>query len=861
MSNHNHPLLTAQLEVWLKQQFDPEKPIYSAGQYLYIRGAMDPALFEAALRRVIEEAETLRVRILEEQDGPRQVVGDFQEWSLPFIDFSAEEDPLGFAESWMKSDLARVFDLKRDRLFNFVLIKTGPERYLWYQRVHHIINDGFSLWLIARRVAEVYTSKVNNLPENGRAFGSLALLLEDEKKYRASEQFARDRQYWLECLAEMSEPVSLADRPPVRSGGFLRQTAYIQPLDADLLRAAAHSAEATLSQVLTAATAAYLNRLTGADEIILGQAVTTRLSASSRKIPGMLSNILPLPLNVLSDMTVSELVQQVAQRTLQALLHQRYRSEELRRELGLVATNRRLFGPTVNVMLFDYDLSFAGHPSTQHNLSNGVIDDISIVVYGRSKDDGLRIDFDSNPDLYTVEELATHQQRFIRFFESLVSNAERRIGQIDLLTAAERSQILDEWNRTRREIPQVTVVELFGRQVERRPEAVAVIHGDQQLTYRELERSANRLACYLRTLGVGPEVRVGICLERSLELVVGLLGILKAGGAYVPLDAAYPVERKAFMMIDSEVKIILSTTVMELPEMLLVTRINLDQITAPATAPDGGGADDPGVTLSGEALAYLMYTSGSTGRPKGIMVPHRAIGRLVLNCGYADFNESDRVAFAANPAFDAATMEVWAPVLNGGRIVVIDQNCLLDPGLFAQALMRYEINVLWLTAGLFKQYADLLTRPFGRLRYLIVGGDVLDPRVIARVLGGSPPQHLVNGYGPTETTTFAVTHEVTEVSAGAKSIPLGRPISNTRIYVLDASLQPAPAGVSGELYIGGAGVAHGYLNRPELTAERFLPDSFGRERGERLYRTGDLGRWLSNGTIEFLGRNDFQVKI
>ncbi|HEU0051733.1 MAG TPA: amino acid adenylation domain-containing protein, partial [Longimicrobium sp.] len=302
---------------------------------------------------------------------------------------------------------------------------------------------------------------------------------------------------------------------------------------------------------------------------------------------------------------------------------------------------------------------------------------------------------------------------------------------------------------------------------------------------------------------------------------------------------------------DSGARIVLGRSSDALPEIAGVERVDVDAIPE-------GPSHDPRIPLESEAAAYVMYTSGSTGEPKGVMVPHRAIGRLVINNGYADFGADDRVAFASNPAFDASTMEVWAPLLNGGRIVIIPQDVLLDPRRFADALNRHGVNVLWMTVGLFNQYAEELKHELPRLRYLIVGGDALDPRVIARVLRSGPPKHLLNGYGPTETTTFAITHEIVEVAEDARGIPLGRPISNTRVYILDGAGQPVPVGVAGEMYIGGAGVALGYLDRPELTAERFVANPFA---GGRMYRTGDLGRWLPDGTIEFLGRNDFQVKI
>jgi amino acid adenylation domain-containing protein len=439
----------------------------------------------------------------------------------------------------------------------------------------------------------------------------------------------------------------------------------------------------------------------------------------------------------------------------------------------------------------------------------------------------------------------------------MATNPSARHDAQCLFTPEEQRLLLVEWNATEAEYPKEMLIhELFETQAEKIPNAIALVHEEKSLTYSELNALANRLARRLRELGVGSGTHVAIVLERSMDLIVAQLATLKCGAAYVPIDPTFPGERQAFMADDCSARIAITTKSIALPAALSGLRVDIDDVNQGEAV-----TGNLNIPSHSEMTAYVMYTSGSSGKPKGVLVTHRAIGRLVLNCGYADFNARDRVAFAANPAFDAATMEVWAPLLNGGRIVVIDQNCLLDPLMFAKALKRHEVSVLWLTAGIFNQYIDTLAETFGRLRYLIVGGDALDPRMIARALRRNPPQHLVNGYGPTETTTFAITHEIEGVPDGCGSIPLGRPISNTRVYVLDANQQPAPVGVAGDIYIGGDGVARGYLNRPELTAERFLPDPFSYAPGVRIYKTGDLGRWLPDGKIEFLGRNDSQVKI
>ncbi|MCF5387511.1 amino acid adenylation domain-containing protein, partial [Pseudomonas syringae] len=372
------------------------------------------------------------------------------------------------------------------------------------------------------------------------------------------------------------------------------------------------------------------------------------------------------------------------------------------------------------------------------------------------------------------------------------------------------------------------------------------------LSYTELNTRANRLARHLLGLGVQPGDSVAILLERSHDLLASQLAVLKCAAVYVPMDINAPVERQSFMIEDSRARVLLTHSQVSLTTS--AQRIDLDGLTLERLK-----GTDLALPQSSESVAYIMYTSGSTGTPKGVLVPHRAISRLVINNGYADFNAQDRVAFASNPAFDASTLDVWAPLLNGGCVVVIGQHDLLSPLNFQRLLLEQSVSVLWMTAGLFHQYASGLGEAFSRLRYLIVGGDVLDPAVIGRVLANNPPQHLLNGYGPTEATTFSATYEITSVGNG--SIPIGKPVGNSRLYVLDNQGQPAPLGVAGELYIGGQGVARGYLHRDELTLEKFVADPFDSDPQARLYRTGDLVRWRADGNLEYLGRNDEQVKI
>ncbi|WP_422615383.1 amino acid adenylation domain-containing protein, partial [Photorhabdus luminescens] len=420
---------------------------------------------------------------------------------------------------------------------------------------------------------------------------------------------------------------------------------------------------------------------------------------------------------------------------------------------------------------------------------------------------------------------------------------------------AERKLLLETWNATQTPYPDQTCIHrLFEQQTEKTPDAVALVYEERILSYAELNTRANQLARRLIEQGIQSDDRIAVLLERSIELVVAQLAILKAGAVYVPIDPRVPDERKNWLINDCSAKLLLTDT----PVDLAIPQFCLPDEMSAIREEDHCNLD---LLRSNTELAYIMYTSGSTGTPKGVMVPHRAVVRLVINNGYADIGPDDRVAFGANPVFDASTFEIWAPLLNGGALVVIDHATLLTPNEFVQALQAYGITVLWLSVGLFNRLATELSPVLPQIKILIVGGDVLDPHVIRQVLRNNPPQQLLNGYGPSEGTTFTTTYRIMALSPEVSRIPIGRPIANTQVYLLDTYGQPVPQGVTGEIYIGGDGVACGYLNRPELTAERFLADPFSGKPGARMYRTGDLARYLPDGNLEFLGRNDQQVKV
>ncbi|MEH1796175.1 amino acid adenylation domain-containing protein [Nostoc sp.] len=444
--------------------------------------------------------------------------------------------------------------------------------------------------------------------------------------------------------------------------------------------------------------------------------------------------------------------------------------------------------------------------------------------------------------------------------EEIVISSPQSINDYSTLTEHELHKILVEWNNTTIDYPKhLCIHELFEVQVEKTPESIAVVFKEQQLTYQELNYRANKIANYLQGLGVKPEVLVGICVERSLETIVGLLGILKAGGAYVPLDPTYPKERLSFIISDSQVQVVLTQE--KFVEGLTASGAKLVCLDTNRELIHQHSQENVNSNVTPDNLAYIIYTSGSTGTPKGVAVPHQAVNRLVCNTNYVQFVPSNRVAQASNTSFDAATFEIWGSLLHGARLVIIPQNIVLSPQSFAAYIREQKISILFLTPTLFNQLASIVPEAFKDLHHLLIGGDALDPNSVKAVLRNGPPKRLLNAYGPTESTTFACCYLVQDIPEGATNVPIGRPISNTQIYILDSKLQPVPVSTPGELYIGGDGLARGYLNRPELTEEKFIPNPFGEVGGRRLYKTGDLARFLPDGNIEFLGRIDNQVKI
>ena len=795
------------------------------------QGAVDG--FVNALHTVIERNDILRTAILwEGLEEPVQVVLRQAPLVIERLD-ALGSDALEHLQQRFDPRHYRL-DLSRASLMRLAYAQDS-HGLVGILLLHHILLDHTALHVLVKEMSASLHGHSAQLPDAVQYRNYVA-------QARLGVTQAQHEAFFSQMLGDIDEPTLAFGLQDVNGDGSGIHEARL-PLEPALnlgLREQARQLGVSTASLVHLAWAQVLGQVSGQQEVVFGTVLLGRMQGGegADRALGMFINTLPLRVSV-GSVGVQAGVRATHARLAQLLGHE-HASLSLAQRCSGVPGSLPLFSTLLNYRHSAADEAPGDNPFAASGieiLSSEERSNYTLVLNVDDLGSGFALTVQGVAHL-DVQRVGEYMLTALRHVVSALQHAPTTpLQAVSILPPSERHQVLVGFNATARQYPsQLTVSQLFEAQALARPEASAAVQGELSLSYRDLNRRANRLAHHLISQGVQPGESVAIALPRCLDLLVCQLAILKCAAVYVPLDVNAPVERQAFIVKDSGARHVLDD----------LAQLDLDT-QSPA---------NPDPAQSAQSVAYILYTSGSTGTPKGVQVPHLAISRLVLNNGFAEFNAHDRVAFASNPAFDASTLEVWAPLLNGGCVVVVEQVQLLSQAAFAELLREQAVSVLWMTAGLFHQYADALMPVFRQLRYLIVGGDVLDPQVIGRVLKLGKPQHLLNGYGPTEATTFSTTFEITTLGEGA--IPIGRPIANAQAYVLDARQQPLPVGVTGELYIGGAGVAKGYLNLPQLSAEKFVPNPFG---DGQLYRSGDLACWRADGNLMYLGRNDLQVKI
>jgi amino acid adenylation domain-containing protein len=852
-SSNEYPLTPLQSLFWVGHRLHDGVPLYNMAHTFVLRAPIDLLRFQRAFQRVIDRTDALRTIFLERNGDPVQRVLDHFPYGLAILDFSMESNPEGAARDWAHGRVARAMDIERC-CFDSGLLHLADDLHVWFLNQHHLICDATSTVILFQRMADAYAEAGETPAAQTPRFSDYVVRQALALSHPQDERIA----YWESRLDNDVETPAFYGK----SGGSLpaRVVRIAQPLGHErsqrIREIAQHpefhcrSERVSLFNLFAALLSVYLLRITGERRFVIGMPHHGRESESDRNTAGLFIDVLPLPVDVDSKWTFPELVANISREASESIRHRPY--------AGLGGTGAQAFD-----ILFNYQIAqfptFNGVPAEQEWINPGYgTERLVLQVHDFTQSGDLSLYFDFDVDVFDDAARERAVVHFLNLFEQVLSHPESSIAELHVLSSDERNRILTAFNPPERAIPsRGTVNALFQEQCALTPEATAIRFGDETLTYQELDRRANQLAQYLYGQGVGAGVPVGLCVERSANLVVGMLGILKSGGAYVPLDPSYPEDRLAVMARDSAFHVLLTQESLSTRFSNVECRILcMDRDRAVLEAQPDAPLEPE---LTGDSLAYLMYTSGSTGVPKAVAVPHRAIVRLVIETNYVKIRADDRIAQASNAAFDAATFEIWGALLNGAQVVGIPQDVALSSTALAEAIAAGDVTVMFLTTALFNQIAQTKPDAFQPLRYLLFGGEACDPRAVRRVLECGPPEHLLHVYGPTENTTFTTYHEVRDVPSDALTVPIGRPITNSYVHILTCDRQPVPIGVPGELYIGGPGLALGYHKRPELTAEAFVPSPF--REGETLYRSGDLARYRDDGAIEFVRRIDGQVKL
>ncbi len=876
------PLSPPQQRLWFIDRLDPAASVaYHMPAALRLEGPLDRAALQRTFDRLMERHEILRTRFACGADGaPHQCIDPPGRFALVEQDLSGldEAQRQSQLEAAMAEEPRAPFDLAAGPLIRGRLLRLGAQEHVLLITQHHIITDGWSLRRLIDEVTALYaacsTGQADPLAPPILQYADYAAWQQEQAQQQALSEHL---DYWREQLSAAPELLDLpTDRPRPRQQDHVGAAVPVElpPRLVEGLKALAQRNGCTVFMTLMAAWSILLARLSGQDEVVIGTPVANRQRSEFETMLGFFADTLAIRMRVPGEWPLSRMLGQAKAALLDAQAHQCVGFERI---VDALKPQRNLsYSPLFQAALsFDntpgsLDVRLPGLRLTQLPMPRDSAHFDLLLALAESGQ-GIRGEIEYATALFDRATVERWRGHLLVLLEAMVAGDLQPVAALPLLDAGERERIVAGFNPAiAPSAPAALVHPAFQAQAAARPDAVALVQGSRSMSYRELEQRANRLAHYLISQGVAAESRVAICAGRGFDFVVGLLGILKAGGAYVPLDPQYPAERLALMLQDCAPALLLAESASwpalapalasqpGLPVLMLDAQDTAAMLAAqPERPPDAAACG-----LHPHSLAYVIYTSGSTGRPKGVMVEHHSVTQLATDNGHVRLGPGDCVAHCSNQAFDAATWEIWGALLNGARLYLVPESVLFDAQALNAALIEGGVTALWLTAGLFHQYRKALQPAFGRLRYLLAGGDVLDPAQVGKVLRPSAaPHRLLNGYGPTETTTFATLHAVSAADCEQRSIPIGRPLSNARIYVLAADGEPVPVGVAGEIHIGGAGVARGYLGRPELTSERFLPDPFGAEPTARMYKTGDLGRWRADGALEYLGRNDFQVKL
>jgi len=856
-----YPLSDSQRRLWFIEQLQPANAAYNVPVLLHLKGKLQFDALQNAFRALIQRHASLRTRFTEIEGEPYQIVENEIEFGIEIRDRRGINE--SEIEKEIKAEAGKGFDLAKAGLLRVGLWQKGEKEYDLLLVMHHIITDGWSMGIIVKHLAENYELTIRG--ENTQIISNDELQYTDYAEWQksASDEIEKQLDYWREKLSgklETGEMSADFDRPTETNYAGQRLEIKIGQDIAEKLKQLGTRHGATLYMVLTAALKVLLWSYSGNEDVSIGSPVANRKRGQTDEIIGFFVNNLVINEKIDKTESFSRYLTKIRQTILDAFAHQEIHFEKLVETLQPV--RRQGINP-----LFQTVFNWQEAVPNKFALS-GLEIEIRDFFSGKT-----RFDFEFhlseksggeisgflifNSEVFEEQNCRRLVENFLNLLEKITAESDLPISKSDYLGKAEKDRLFKEFAVNPRDYPSTqSIKQLFEAQAEKNPATVCLKFEGKTLSYREVNERANKVAFYLLENGMATEEFIGICSERSFELLIGILGIVKAGGVYVPLDDSYPTARLNEMLDYTEIKTVLTgKNNLKLEERDGIVFKSIAEILEETEV-----TANPRINLSSENLAYVMFTSGSTGKPKGVSVSHRAVVRLAINNDFAKFGKHEVFLLLAPVSFDASTLEIWASLLNGYELTIMP-NGIPTPETLETVINENGVSVLWLTSGLFNLIMDRRPNALRGIRHLLAGGDVLSSENVHGFLQMSPDSTLINGYGPTENTTFSCCFPMKNGNFYGKNIPIGFPIANSEVYILDEYLNPVPQGAIGEIYVGGAGLARGYHRRPHLTAESFVPHPFAEKAGERLYRTGDLGRFRKDGSVDFRGRKDKQVKI
>ena len=849
-------LTNSQKSIWVTEQYYRGSSINNICGTAIIDEKVDFEKLEKSIEIVCQKHDNFWLKLTIENGEVKQVLSEQKEIKIDTIDVASPKE----LEKEREKIVRTPFKLENSELYKFYIFKFKNGEGAFMLNIHHLIADAWTLAFICNEIIKTYSALKQNKEIETKAIYSYIDYIKSEQEYLESEKYQKDKTYWEEQFTTIPEvatiPGSKKNADEMNPEGERKQF-KLETKDVEKIKEYCKQNKISLYNFFMAIYAIYIGEISNLDEFVIGTPILNRTNFKEKNAAGMFINMAPFKINMSQDIDFKTFIRNIATDSIDMLKHQKYSYQCLLENLR--EKNKSL--PKLYNILLSYQITNAQMSGgdvkykTEWTSNGCCASDIEIQIYDLNDTGNLNIAYDYKKSKYIKKDIENLHFRIMNILSQIIANENIQLKDIEIVTHEEKNQILNEFNNTKSEYPRdKSIIELFEEQVEENPDKIAVIFENESLNYKELNEKANSLARYLQKQNINKEEIIGIFLDKSLEMIIAMIAILKSGAAYMPIDISYPSSRIEYMLENANCKIVL-TKENNLPNELF-GKFKTINISLNKKIYEEQDKDNLNYKVKNNNLAYVMYTSGSTGKPKGVMVEHKNIIRLVKNSNFIEFSPEDKMLQTGSIVFDACTFEIWGAILNGLELCIIKKEDLLSPIKLKEFITENKISIMWLTAPLFNKLCEDDVSIFDGLKYLLTGGDVLSPRHINKLKENNKKIKIINGYGPTENTTFSCCFTIDKNYR--KSIPIGKPISNSTCYVVSKNGKLRPINIPGELWVGGDGVSRGYLNKEELTKEKFIKNHFGEG---MLYKTGDLVKWDKDGNIEFLGRIDNQVKI